>query len=111
MEIPAPFQTIDIVRQRPPLLETRQRGERLAIAQQLGQRGVRRDLRLLCNVSYCGMRFDVPVARLIQPGDQAQQLGFADAVAPHQAAALPVESKIQRAEQRFAVSKLAGQLM
>ena len=111
VEIPAPFQTIDIVRQRLPLLETRQRGKHLAIAQQLGQRGVRGDLRLLRNVSQCGMGFDVTVTRPIQPGDQAQQLGFADAVAPHQATALPIESEIQRAEQRFAVSKLAGQLM
>jgi hypothetical protein len=82
VEIPAPFQTIDIVRQRLPLLETRQRGEHLTIAQQLGQRGVRGDLRLLRNVSQCGMGFDVPVARPIPPGDQAQQLGFTDAVAP-----------------------------
>ena len=111
VEIPAPFQTFDVVRQRPPLLDARQRGEDLAVAQQLRQRGVHRALRLLRNVSQYGMGFDVPDARPIPPGDQAQQLGFADAVAPHQATARPIESEIQRAEQRFAVSKLAGQLM
>jgi hypothetical protein len=49
--------------------------------------------------------------RLIQASDQAQQTGFADAVTPNQASVLLIESKIQRAEQRFAVSKLAGQLV
>ncbi|MNH27674.1 hypothetical protein D3C79_877960 [compost metagenome] len=110
-QIPLPFQAIDIVRQRTPLLNARQRGKHFAIAQQLRQRDLRCNLRLLRHIGQRSMFFHMPATRLIQAGDQAQQTGFADAVAPNQATVLLIENEIQRAEQHFAVSKLAGQLV